>query len=679
MKKNLMCLAIAWLLLGMVCPCVMLAQAGNSYYEAFIEVNSSLSEFSLYQLRQAGVTITGRYDGFMTVRINDGVDPFSLLNIEGVEYVTKALTLLTSSDTARYMSNVAPAHLGERLDGAYTGSGVIVGIIDCGFDFNHINFMNQNGVSRVKAVYLPLDTTGTPPLVNTVRLPGSAYELPSEIARLTTDDNASTHGTLTAGLAAGGYKDNGWYGMAPDADIVMCGMPEGELNDVRVANCVSYIFDYARRQSKPCVISMSLCSNVGSHDGTSYLNRLCQQLTGPGRVIVASAGNDGAYNVTAHCSIANSRDTVFTLLSGFRGMNEYTGYINARSNVKKPFNTRMIVANTATGEILYRSRAIGATSTGVLANFSTETDSELARYFTGDVEIIGSIEANGKPSSMCQVNMVSKSSNYCLGFQYYSPSANDLAIFTSKYAYINNRGFSWAEKGSSLGSISDIATTDSVISVGSYNSRQTVPLRDGSTYFRPGSTPGFLSSFSSFGPDENGVSRPDICAPGSVLVSSANRYFVNPPNIQYWQPSAWVDGVEYTYSPDLGTSMSAPIVAGAIALWLQADSELSVNDVREILKYSARQDEYVRPADRQKWGAGKLDAYAGLLHVLKLDEIVGDVNGDREVNIADINAVINIILGEEASADVQRRADVNKDAEINISDVNRIIDIILNS
>ena len=679
MKKNLLCLVFAWLLMGVVCPHSLWAQTSDSYYEAFIEVNGSLSEYSLYQLRQAGVLITGRYDGFMTVRINDGVDPFSLLDIEGVEYVTKALTLLTSSDTARYMSNVAPAHLGEGLDGTYTGRGVIVGLIDCGFDFNHINFINQNGASRVKAVYLPLDSIGDPPIVNLVRLPGSAYETPSEISRLTTDDNASTHGTLTAGLAVGGYRDNGWYGMAPDADIVLCGMPEGELNDVRVANCISYIFDYARRQMKPCVISMSLCSNVGSHDGTSYLNRLCEQLTGPGRVIVTSAGNDGAYNVTAHRSIDNSRDTVFTLLNGFRGSVDYTGYVNARSNVKKPFNTRMIVANTITGEILYRSRAIGATSTGVLAEFSTETDSVLARYFTGDVEIIGSIEANGKPNSMCQVNMRSKSQNYCLGFQYYSPSSNELAIFTSKYAYIDNRGFSWAEKGSSVGSISDIATTDSVISVGSYNSRQTVPLRNGSTYFRPNSTPGYLSSFSSYGPDENGISRPDICAPGSVLVSSANRYFVNPPNIQYWQPSAWVNGVEYTYSPDLGTSMSAPIVAGAIALWMQAEPSLSVNDVRETLKYSARQDEYVRPADRQKWGAGKLDAYAGLLHVLKLDEIVGDVNGDREVNIADINVVIGIILGEEASADVLRRADVNKDDEINISDVNKIIEIILNS
>ena len=104
-----------------------------------------------------------------------------------------------------------------------------------------------------------------------------------------------------------------------------------------------------------------------------------------------------------------------------------------------------------------------------------------------------------------------------------------------------------------------------------------------------------------------------------------------------------------------------------------------MNDVREVLKRSALRDSYVRSGSRERWGAGKLDAYAGLLNVLKLDEIVGDVNNDREVNIADINVVISIILGEEVAPDVLRRADVNKDDEVNISDVNMIIGIILNS
>lgn len=53
----------------------------------------------------------------------------------------------------------------------------------------------------------------------------------------------------------------------------------------------------------------------------------------------------------------------------------------------------------------------------------------------------------------------------------------------------------------------------------------------------------------------------------------------------------------------------------------------------------------------------------------------GDVNGDKEVNIADINALIDIILGGTDNS--QGRSDVNKDNEVNISDINEVIDIIL--
>ena len=58
------------------------------------------------------------------------------------------------------------------------------------------------------------------------------------------------------------------------------------------------------------------------------------------------------------------------------------------------------------------------------------------------------------------------------------------------------------------------------------------------------------------------------------------------------------------------------------------------------------------------------------------DLMPGDVNGDHEVNLADINAIIDIILGGNASI---MAADVNGDGEINIADINTIIDIILGS
>ena len=56
------------------------------------------------------------------------------------------------------------------------------------------------------------------------------------------------------------------------------------------------------------------------------------------------------------------------------------------------------------------------------------------------------------------------------------------------------------------------------------------------------------------------------------------------------------------------------------------------------------------------------------------EALKGDVNGDGEVNIADVNAIIDTIL----TGNTQPNGDVNGDTEVNIADVNAVIDIILN-
>ena len=61
-------------------------------------------------------------------------------------------------------------------------------------------------------------------------------------------------------------------------------------------------------------------------------------------------------------------------------------------------------------------------------------------------------------------------------------------------------------------------------------------------------------------------------------------------------------------------------------------------------------------------------AKAGELSTLK-----GDVNGDGEVNIADINAIIDMILSGRSDA----TGDVNGAGEVNIADINAVIDLIL--
>lgn len=58
--------------------------------------------------------------------------------------------------------------------------------------------------------------------------------------------------------------------------------------------------------------------------------------------------------------------------------------------------------------------------------------------------------------------------------------------------------------------------------------------------------------------------------------------------------------------------------------------------------------------------------------------IPGDVNGDGEISISDINAIIDVLLGS-SNLELIRRADVNGDGEVSISDINAVIDLLLKS
>ena len=60
-----------------------------------------------------------------------------------------------------------------------------------------------------------------------------------------------------------------------------------------------------------------------------------------------------------------------------------------------------------------------------------------------------------------------------------------------------------------------------------------------------------------------------------------------------------------------------------------------------------------------------------------MSQIVGDANGDGEITIADVNTIIDILLGQFANYDTMHRCDVNYDNEITIADVTVLITYLL--
>ena len=638
-------------------------------------------------LKAAGVEVNAVFDGFLTASF-----PEETLNevsrISGVSHIALERHVTLCNDSARYYSHVDDILQAKGLAAPLRGEGIIVGMIDTGFDFNHVNWRGQDGTSRVRAVYMPCDSTGRSPVVDDCTLPGSCYETAQEISLLTTDNVGSSHGTHTTGTAAGSYMSNGLYGVAPAADIVVCGMPENELTDVNIANGVRYIFDYADRVGKPCVINMSLGSNDGPNDGSSFLCRTFSSLSGPGHICVLSAGNDGDAPICFHRNLTGKRDTVTTLLRNRWGGMQREGYVSMWNDGPQEHLSRIVIINRQTSEMVYASPWIGALPEDSVFTVSSENDLRFGDYYTGEFQYVNAVEPqfnadgteseNGRFHSYWIFDATSLVSGFLVGIQYMANQPTSLSGWSTKNTYFYTFNLPGMTGGSPVGSISDMATTDDVISVGAYCTRASYISMSGDPVVINGSYPTDIATFSSFGPDERGISRPDVCAPGYSVISSANRYESDAVQ-RTWTIPATVDGIEYPYYVNQGTSMSAPVVTGCVALMLQLHPQLNANMVRDVLKATSKRDSYVIDGNPEQWGCGKLDVQAAVNHVIDNYLLKGDANTDQEVNIADVMIVIDIILGSSMYRDAATmiRADVNRDGEIQLGDVNSVIELIL--
>ena len=130
----------------------------------------------------------------------------------------------------------AAAAAAQQLPKAYTGEGVVIGVIDGGIDYNHAAFCHADGTTRIKKV---IDfSKGTK----------QVYDTDEAIKALTTDDPTDSHGTHTSAIAGGSDLGNGQQGMAPQAELVLCGLGDNTSN-TSIIECIKDIFDYAGEQT----------------------------------------------------------------------------------------------------------------------------------------------------------------------------------------------------------------------------------------------------------------------------------------------------------------------------------------------------------------------------------------------------------------------------------------------
>ena len=100
---------------------------------------------------------------------------------------------------------------------AFTGKGVIAGVMDVSFDFTHPAFRNEDGTSRIQWFWDPTAENDDPDAL------GIMYNSPERVLAAQCSSDAileEPHGTHVLGSMAGGGLNGYYVGMAPDADIM---------------------------------------------------------------------------------------------------------------------------------------------------------------------------------------------------------------------------------------------------------------------------------------------------------------------------------------------------------------------------------------------------------------------------------------------------------------------------
>lgn len=589
---------------------------GERYVQALVNTES-WTVAPIAELEAMGVKVNGQFGNILTVTAP--VNKLEAMSqVKNIRQVAVARNVRLANDRQRSSSNVDDVIAGNGLQKPYTGKDVVVGVIDTGIDFNHLAFKDANGNTRVKRVYMP-DGEGNAPKINGEELPGAEYVTPAEIAALTTDNKDESHGTHTSATAAGTQVGN-YGGMAPDADIVLCGLGE-ELTDANILNSINYIFDYAKSVGKPAVVNLSLGDHVGPHDGSSDFCKSLNSLVDNGRILVLAAGNEGDYNVHFATVFANAGTNVeqkaVLLKDTYFAGGLYQDSFDLYANNGKAFYIQYIVVD-AKGKQLAVSKKQSALLNGTTFNMSTH--STFKNYYDGTATTYSTVDANsGKYNVYIDIDCESTGANkdWYLGILLWGDQGGVIHGWNvGGLTEFSNCGFSKYINGDSEVSISGMATGDKTISVGAFVTREQYKALNGGTYTATGFKENDIAPFSSYGPDRSGVARPEILAAGGIVLSAVNGYDDSTVGDKGSVVATATDksGKTHYWGPMAGTSMAAPEVTGIIAEWLQANPNLNSDDIKDVFKNTAVRDDVVT-SNAKKSGAGKIDALAGIKYI----------------------------------------------------------------
>ena len=526
-----------------------------------------------------------------------------------------------TNDSIRSITNTNTVHEGGgELPSAFDGTGVLVGVQDISFDYNHPTFLSKkDNRLRIQRVWDMLDGIDTQTTIDYgTDFPLGKLLKPEEIVAKdhSVDSYLHHHGTHTAGTAAGSGYNTPYSGMAPEVDIYMVNsifsnnieLVPKELKDSILGYPIELlgfqsIFNYADSVGKPCVINFS-AGSYGDVTGEHILYKeYIEKLLGPGKILVASAGNEGTRGFIMYKEADQ----------------ESVGGLMTRTSLEDPLFLAISSNKMLSFTITDKSKPA---EEGVF-HFNLE-------YDTLQIDTIASLDSL-IVYSYCNEDeynpgKIGYDFTFIEGKKKFSDRDYEINISgedAEARIHIQNGKIEGAKLG---GNTFCPGEYDCVLCVGSTSWRKTYQDIEGRTQTSIYDNDGKRPSYSSCGPALSGIIKPDVVAPGVNVISAFNRTYQesHPEELRnrIMSKSTYNDKDYYWITSD-GTSMSTPVVTGIVALWLQAKPDLTTEEVKDVIAHTARHSDPSLSYPNNEYGYGEIDAYKGLLYILNLTNVEG--------------------------------------------------------